>query len=66
MLLTTLTAATAVFVGLWLTNTEVNISAMMGMTMVIGIVTEVEISTSPSTRPWRSRAAQMNGTSWRA
>ncbi len=43
MLLTTLLAVTAVFVGLWLTGTELNISAIMGMTMVVGIVTEVSI-----------------------
>ncbi len=33
----------AVFVALWLTGIELNISAMMGMTMVVGIVTEVAI-----------------------
>ncbi|EGY01186.1 acriflavin resistance protein [Nitrospirillum viridazoti Y2] len=38
-----LLAAGAVFVGLWLTRTELNITAMMGMTMVVGIVTEVAI-----------------------
>ncbi len=38
-----LLAVSAVFVGLWLTNIELNISAMMGMTMIIGIVTEVAI-----------------------
>ncbi len=43
MMLTTLMAVAAVFVGLWLSNTELNITAMMGMTMVIGIVTEVSI-----------------------
>jgi CzcA family heavy metal efflux pump len=43
MLLTTLLAVTAVFVGLWLTGTELNISSIMGMTMVVGIVTEVSI-----------------------
>lgn len=43
MLFTTLLAVTAVFVGLWLTGTELNISAIMGMTMVVGIVTEVSI-----------------------
>ena len=43
MLVTTLLAAAAVFIGLWLTGTELNITAMMGMTMVIGIVTEVSI-----------------------
>lgn len=43
MLLTTLLAMAAVFVGLWLTHTELNITAMMGMTMIVGIVTEVGI-----------------------
>jgi len=38
-----LLAMPAVFVGLWVTGTELNISAMMGMTMVVGIVTEVAI-----------------------
>ncbi|MDN4571700.1 transporter [Pandoraea cepalis] len=36
-------AAGAVFVGLWTTGIELNITAMMGMTMIIGIVTEVAI-----------------------
>jgi len=36
-------ASMAVFIGLWLTGVELNITAMMGMTMVIGIVTEVAI-----------------------
>jgi multidrug efflux pump subunit AcrB len=43
MLLTTLLATAAVFVGLWLTDTELNITSMMGLTMVVGIVTEVGI-----------------------
>ena len=43
MILTTLSSMAAVFMGLWLTNTELNIMAIMGMTMVIGIVTEVAI-----------------------
>ncbi|MEM5387771.1 efflux RND transporter permease subunit [Paraburkholderia phymatum] len=38
-----LLAAGAVFIGLWMTGIELNISAMMGMTMIIGIVTEVAI-----------------------
>jgi multidrug efflux pump subunit AcrB len=38
-----LLATCAVFVGLWLTGIELNITAMMGMTMIIGIVTEVAI-----------------------
>ena len=33
----------AVFVALWATDIELNISAMMGMTMIVGIVTEVAI-----------------------
>ena len=32
-----------VFIGLWLTNIELNITAMMGMTMIVGIVTEISI-----------------------
>ena len=38
-----LLSASAVFVGLWLTGTELDISAMMGLTMVIGIVGELAI-----------------------
>jgi len=38
-----LLALSAVFVGLWITGTEMNISSMMGMTMIVGIVTEVAI-----------------------
>ncbi|MEO8837651.1 MAG: efflux RND transporter permease subunit [Herbaspirillum sp.] len=38
-----LLAVSAVFIGLWLTGIELNISAMMGMTMIIGIVTEIAI-----------------------
>jgi multidrug efflux pump subunit AcrB len=38
-----LLAVSAVFIGLWLAGIELNISAMMGMTMIIGIVTEVAI-----------------------
>ncbi|MBS0220911.1 MAG: efflux RND transporter permease subunit [Proteobacteria bacterium] len=38
-----LLATCAVFIGLWLTRIELNISAMMGMTMIVGIVTEVAI-----------------------
>ena len=40
---TSLLSVSAVFIGLWLTSIELNITAMMGMTMVIGIVTEVGI-----------------------
>lgn len=38
-----LLAVSAVFNGLWMTGIELNISAMMGMTMIVGIVTEVAI-----------------------
>jgi CzcA family heavy metal efflux pump len=38
-----LLAVCAVFIGLWLTGVELNITAMMGMTMIVGIVTEVAI-----------------------
>jgi CzcA family heavy metal efflux pump len=38
-----LLAGSAVFIGLWLTGTEINISSMMGMTMIVGIVAEVAI-----------------------
>jgi CzcA family heavy metal efflux pump len=43
ILLTSLISVSAVFVGLSLTGIDLNISAMMGMTMIIGIVTEVAI-----------------------
>ncbi len=38
-----LLALPAVFIGLWASGIELNISAMMGMTMIVGIVTEVAI-----------------------
>lgn len=38
-----LLALSAVFVGLWVTGIELNISALMGMTMIVGIVTEIAI-----------------------
>ncbi|MEG3146740.1 efflux RND transporter permease subunit [Sphingomonas sp. RT2P30] len=40
---TVLLATTAVFFGLWLTGTELDISALMGLTMVVGMVTELAI-----------------------
>ncbi|HUX74461.1 MAG TPA: efflux RND transporter permease subunit [Steroidobacteraceae bacterium] len=36
-------SSSAVFIGLWLTGTEFNITAMMGMVMVVGIATEMAI-----------------------
>ncbi len=38
-----LLSTTAVFTGLWLTGVDLNITALMGMTMVIGIGTEMAI-----------------------
>ncbi|UAK25925.1 efflux RND transporter permease subunit [Sphingomonas nostoxanthinifaciens] len=38
-----LLSTTAVFTALWLTGTELNITALMGMTMIIGIGTEMAI-----------------------
>ncbi|WP_420406499.1 efflux RND transporter permease subunit [Hoeflea sp.] len=35
--------AAAVFFGLWFTGLELNISALMGLTMILGIITEVTI-----------------------
>lgn len=43
ILVSPLLAMGAVFTGLWLTGIELNITAMMGMTMIVGIVTEVSI-----------------------
>jgi len=43
ILLMPLLALGGVFTGLWLTGTELNITAMMGMTMIVGIVTEVSV-----------------------
>lgn len=43
ILTTTLLSISGVFIGLWLTDTELNISSMMGLTMIIGIATEIAI-----------------------
>ena len=43
ILSTVMLSVAAVFLGLWVTGTELNITAMMGMTMIIGIVTEIAI-----------------------
>jgi multidrug efflux pump subunit AcrB len=43
ILIISLLAISAVFIGLWVSGIELNISAMMGMTMIVGIVTEVAI-----------------------
>ncbi|NOY68072.1 MAG: efflux RND transporter permease subunit [Deltaproteobacteria bacterium] len=43
MLACTLLSLICVFIGMYITGTEINISSMMGMTMIVGIVTEVAI-----------------------
>ncbi len=43
ILVAPLFALPAVFLGLWLTGTELNIAAIMGMTMIVGIVTELAV-----------------------
>jgi CzcA family heavy metal efflux pump len=43
ILLMPLAAASAVAIGLWLTGVELNIMALMGATMILGITTEVAI-----------------------
>jgi len=43
VLLMPLLAVGAVFIGLWVTGIELNITSMMGMTKIVGIVTEVAI-----------------------
>ena len=43
MLLVPLFAVPGVFIGLWVTGTEFNITSRMGMTMIVGIVTEIAI-----------------------
>lgn len=50
VLLTTGLAFGAVCIGLWVTGTELDISAMMGLTMIVGIVTEVSIFYVTETR----------------
>jgi multidrug efflux pump subunit AcrB len=59
---TSLLSVSAVFIGLWLTGIELNITAMMGMTMIIGIVTEVGIfffSEQREVSPARSLGASL-------
>jgi multidrug efflux pump subunit AcrB len=36
-------SSSGVFIGLWVTGTQLNITAMMGMVMIIGIATEMAI-----------------------
>ena len=43
ILFTSVVSTGAVFTGLWLTNISLNITAMMGMVMILGIATEMSI-----------------------
>src|SRR6185437_14368533 len=43
IIVSSLISTGAVFIGLWMTHVELNITAMMGMVMVIGIATEMAI-----------------------
>lgn len=43
ILSTVLLTLPGVFLGLWLTGSELDLSSMMGLTMVVGIVTEVAV-----------------------
>jgi Cation/multidrug efflux pump len=43
VLATSLISASAVFAGLWVAGVELNVTAMMGLTMVLGIGTEMAI-----------------------
>lgn len=43
IIFTSLVSTSAVFVGLWATGIELNITAMMGMVMIVGIATEMAI-----------------------
>ena len=54
-------AMIAVLIGLWATGTPLNISSMMGMTMIVGVVTEVETQRPPrrsSTTSWSRRGSR--------
>jgi multidrug efflux pump subunit AcrB len=43
IIVTSLVSTSAVFFGLWITGVELNITAMMGMVMILGIATEMAI-----------------------
>jgi CzcA family heavy metal efflux pump len=55
-----LLAVPCVYVGLWLTGTEFNITSNMGMTMIVGIVTEVAIFYFSEFRDGSATAAGAN------
>ena len=43
IIVSSLISTSAVFFGLWLTGVELNITAMMGMVMIVGIATEMAV-----------------------
>ena len=43
MLVTALLSLAAIFAGLWLAGAQIDISSMMGIAMIVGIVTEVSV-----------------------
>ncbi|MBS0456028.1 MAG: efflux RND transporter permease subunit [Proteobacteria bacterium] len=43
ILIATFCSLAGVFTGLWLTGTQLNLSSIMGLTMILGIVTEIAI-----------------------
>jgi CzcA family heavy metal efflux pump len=59
MLFTTLLAVAGVYIGLWITGTEFNVTSRMGMTMIVGIVTEVEIFYYSELQELRERANRL-------
>ena len=60
IILTSLLSASAVFIGLWLTGIELNITAIMGMTMIIGIATEVAIFYFSEQRVLRGESGELH------
>ncbi len=63
-LVTVLLSAAMVFVGLWLTGIELDVSALMGLTMVVGMVTELIVfylSELPQDAPLSATALRAAG-----
>lgn len=61
---TVLLSAASVLIGLWITGIELNISALMGLTMVVGMVTELIIfflAEIDTTQPVDSNVLQTAG-----
>ena len=58
VIVTVLISTSAVFCGLWLTGIELDISALMGLTMVVGMLTELSIFYLAELNPVRTIDAQ--------